>query len=383
MVLPADILANVLSRLPVKTILHCKCVCKRWSIILSEPYFAELHLSRSTEGLIFHPVSNEDDSDTLKLVEIDDKSDHHDVRHDPIMRFDLGLGIDFSDLRFSGSVNGLICLWYYFGAAAYICNPITREFINIQYQETGNLLSTETHGFGFVAASNQYKVVRFYSTLGSDSKLICEIYTLGTGKWRSLGHVPFEFSVCHDCTSHFYGIFVGGDLHWLICDPEDTDNLWGCSLDLEKEKFHLTPYVPGGGIGTLRNLGMLNGCLCICEVRRLESQFVIWVMKEYGRKESWSKEIVIRYNHNFGSLYYENVYPLKVLKDGTILLVCCGNFLYSYHPRTKKLQRRGLYTGPPLQKLDIFSGRAVMDAMVYVQSFIRLKSFTSEKISVF
>lgn len=99
MVLPADVLANALSRLPIKTVVHCKCVCKKWRIILSEPYFAKLHLSRSTKGLIIHPESHEDnDSDTLKLVEIDDKSDQHDVHHDPIMSFDLGLGINYHEL---------------------------------------------------------------------------------------------------------------------------------------------------------------------------------------------------------------------------------------------------------------------------------------------
>lgn len=73
-------------------------MCKRWRNILSEPYFVDLHLSRSSEVLIFHQVSNSDEYDdeyrdnddefgNLALVELDDERDQHDIHHDPLMRF--------------------------------------------------------------------------------------------------------------------------------------------------------------------------------------------------------------------------------------------------------------------------------------------------------
>lgn len=65
---------------------------------------------------------------------------------------------------------------------------------------------------------------------------------------------------------------------------------------------------------------MLGECLCVCD--NICSSFddlriVIWVMKDYGMKESWSKEIVIP-----DPLGYLNgmVHPLKVFKDGTLII---------------------------------------------------------------
>ena len=52
--LPLNVMVDILSRLPVKTISHCKCVCKKWQFLVSESYFFKLHISRSPPSLIIH-----------------------------------------------------------------------------------------------------------------------------------------------------------------------------------------------------------------------------------------------------------------------------------------------------------------------------------------
>ncbi|KAI3945950.1 hypothetical protein MKW92_010741, partial [Papaver armeniacum] len=43
-----EIVYEIISRLPVKTLMRFKCVCKRWlSLIIDDTYFIDLHLSRS------------------------------------------------------------------------------------------------------------------------------------------------------------------------------------------------------------------------------------------------------------------------------------------------------------------------------------------------
>lgn len=170
--LPAEIMADILSRLAVKTIVHCRCVCKKWRILLSESYFVNLHLSRSPKGVISHESRRA--INVFKLGELDNKSNYHDmINHDPLERLNLGL------CWLEGSVNGLICLKIYYDYTLYICNPITREYIILPSDKC--VESSNAIGFGFVEASNQYKVITL-DTKNSD----CNIYTLGTSVWRSL-----------------------------------------------------------------------------------------------------------------------------------------------------------------------------------------------------
>ncbi|XP_074328317.1 F-box protein CPR1-like [Apium graveolens] len=344
--LPLEIEANALSRLPIKTAVHCKCVCKRWRSVLSEPYFVDLHLSRLPAGVIVQ------ERNILKIGELNEKSDQHDIHQDPLMRFQVPFGSVLS-----GSVNGLIILRDKIDAgAARICNLVTREYILLPYNKnieksipiiynydaydlSGYGLAS--YGFGYVEASNEYKVVHFYEVCQQD------------------------------------GIYANGNLHWLACVQKDRPNDMVCTFDLEKESCRLTASAPQvGGYVDYRTLGVLGGCLCICD-NRTDSELVIWVMKDYGVKESWSKDIIIQ-DVNLG-LRCRTFYPLKVLKDGSILIMCSATFLFTYHPGTKVWKTN-------IWKIDdCFKGYLLttFHASVYVPSFISLKSFMLENVSVF
>ncbi|XP_074376793.1 F-box protein At3g07870-like [Apium graveolens] len=373
--LPAEIVADILSRNPIKKTVHCRCVCKTWRAILSEAYFIDLHLSRSPVGLIIHHSNPPHETDNLKLGELDEKTDHHDIHYDPLMRFDLGLGFEYNLLLLSGTVNGLVCLWNYHNVVGYITNPVTREYILLpdhKYDITSFTIAP--HDFGYVEASNEYKVVSLYMETNLDmnidtniDKSECKIYTLGTGMWRSLGHLPFSVISVQN------GIYVCGNLHWLTNDQKDTRKEIVCTFDLEKELFHLTASAPlfygmNGYDRDYRGLGTLGGCLCIID-NTADSELSIWVMKDYGMKESWTKEIVIK--DKPGRLQYQIVRPLIFLKSGSILMVCCDRFLFTYCPESGALQI--IECGP----------KDAYDAMVYVPSFIRLTSFMLEKVLVF
>ena len=60
-------LLDMLSRLDVKTIIYCKCVCKRWRDLVLDPHFvSNLHLPRSLSSppsLIIHGLPRENLND--------------------------------------------------------------------------------------------------------------------------------------------------------------------------------------------------------------------------------------------------------------------------------------------------------------------------------
>ncbi|XP_074375852.1 F-box protein At3g07870-like [Apium graveolens] len=373
--LPEEIVADILSRLPIKTILHCKCLCKRWCNLLLQSYFVNLHLSRSPPALLIRPEEM-----IFQVVELFEKSDHRDIYRHPQIRLDLRrLGLENNAYRLNGSVNGLICLSKWCDSSAtFICNPVTQECIELPvHKNKSESYAFETHGFGFVEASNEYKVVCFlqddFPMLGGEVYTWCKVYTLGTGVWRSLGRVPFV--IYGGRKGLFLGnlrwhgscnaMFVNGNLHWLVYHKKN-DIISGrvCTFDLKKEVHQLTALPEVGGSVTRRSLELLGACLCVCD-RTSNSELVIWVMKDYRIKENWSREIIIRDNSR--SILTGLVHPLTVLKDGTIVFRT-GSSGFTYQPGSETLQT-----------LDVNRVR-VPNAIIHVPSFIKLKSFVVGKV---
>ncbi|KVI02071.1 F-box protein At3g07870-like [Cynara cardunculus var. scolymus] len=381
--LPPDVMADVLSRLPVKTIIHCKLVCKKWQNLVLDSYFVNLHLSKSPPSLVIHHNSEKDligyyKPGILKWVEIEDELDHHHLHHDPVTSLDLNLAPSFQKTQILpvGSVNGLICLWQFGpeGDNTYICNPITREYMILprqRYYREGYAIIV--YGFGVSLMTGEYKVIRtFQGDIPPDpyvssrpSLLEAEVYTLGTNQWRSLGHVPYWLN-------GFHGPFLNGHFHWIVCEKDDASEKL-CTFDLDKETFQLFPSPPIESIEEsqihFQSLAVLKGCLCQSDT--YDSEFTIWVMKEYGIKKSWHKEVVIKQaiSPDLDWLMWEPMYLIEGLKDGRILMMYCEDKLLSYCPKSKTVENT-----------EIFD--RYLSGMAYRPSFLKLENFESERVHV-
>ncbi|KAK9285893.1 hypothetical protein L1049_025094 [Liquidambar formosana] len=77
------------------------------------------------------------------------------------------------------------------------------------------------------------------------------------------------------------------------------------------------------------SLGVFDDCLCICDSPS-RGHFDIWVMKEYGVQESWSKQFVIETPVHHQLWQFEYYLPIKLLNDGEILMLRKGFTLVSY-----------------------------------------------------
>ncbi|KAL7250097.1 hypothetical protein ACSBR1_012153 [Camellia fascicularis] len=53
--LPCQIILEILSRLPFKTLFLCQLVSKHWLSLILDPHFVNLHLSRSPVSLLLKP----------------------------------------------------------------------------------------------------------------------------------------------------------------------------------------------------------------------------------------------------------------------------------------------------------------------------------------
>ncbi|KAL2231921.1 UNVERIFIED_CONTAM: F-box protein [Sesamum indicum] len=374
--LPTHIMLEILTRLPPKTIFICKRVCKAWLELINDPHFATLHFSRCRAGLVVH--HSEMFKKYFKLVDFEDAYDHHDLPHDTMLKFNVNKLSSFFDANIvvDGSANGFLFMRdiNYKHETLYICNPLTREYIELpKPRRIARYPSVVTHGFGVASKSGEYKVVRIFHERELDPRTRacrrvpsseCQVYTLGTGAWRTVGEAPFSYN------SRLLGLSFRGNLHWLIEDLEGYE-LISC-FNLETEMFQPFP-PPFPSRKLLGSLAVLGDCLCLCD-NSSEFDIDIWVMKEYGVEKSWAKEIVIRKIPELAGPSFEIVQAIKIFTDGTILLLWGDFFMLYYCSKTGTAKE---------VDLEQPSGPNSIEAIHYVPSFFSLKRFLLENMSPF
>ncbi|MBA0696569.1 hypothetical protein Goari_003111, partial [Gossypium aridum] len=125
------------------------------------------------------------------------------------------------------------------------------------------------------------------------------------------------------------------------------------SFDFDTEQFGIVP--PPHHFQELdkyssecTKTGVLGGCLFIIHFT-ISLKFVIWDMKEYGAKESWTKQFVIEYLEHSKRNGYYSYQPMVVLSNGDTLMlynngviVCC-NQKRKHLRRTKLIQTRSCF----------------------------------------
>ncbi|KAJ9552146.1 hypothetical protein OSB04_016191 [Centaurea solstitialis] len=366
--LPVELTIDILSRLPLKTVIHCKLVCNRWQNLVSDSSFVKLHLSRSPTGFIIHhnPIicvnSFMIDYWIIPMGGNRRQVDHHHLQYHRLFSLDLNLApiLQNTQMRQVGSVNGLICLCLYSleHDNTYICNRVTREYMILLTQR----FQTHVYGFGVSSVIGEYNVVQTFQTkvVGNGYAarpivLEAEVYTLGTGQWRSLGRVPITYWL--NTFHQLCGPFLNNHRHLYF--------------DLDKETFQLLPSPPPPVVKEYgfhgQTLAILKGCLC--KLDTYHSELTIWVMKKYGIKNSWHREVVIRREICVTQLpLYEPIGLIAGLKDGCILMVY-EDKLCVFNPRNETMKDTKMFD-PDLR------------GMPYRPSFLKLQNFKLEMIHI-
>ncbi|GAA0180941.1 hypothetical protein LIER_30176 [Lithospermum erythrorhizon] len=356
--LPADVITEILCRLPIKTIVQCKCVCKNWQSLLLDSEFAKLHLSRSPSSIIINHLHSSvpDDNDIFSIIDLE----HGYLCFDPVMKFDY-TSIN-TEVFLLGSSNGLLLLNSIYDDSLLICNPIMREYISLPRAEgvPRHFNRVAAYGFGYCSSNGMYKVVKIDQEQSIDSETWavtrCSVYSPGERGWRSVECLGLWFA------SGSVGVQLADKLHWFIFDPKGRDLI--CSFDLNRESFQPLPPPPTLSTNTVATLGVIRECLCLSNTTP-DYVLELWVMKEYGAKESWTKELVI--NRPDYWLPYVLIYPITVLRDGEILFLCSNHTLFSAHHEKKMIK---------VFDDDIFQND--FEAMVHVPSFLSLNNFEVE-----
>nr|XP_023876158.1 F-box/kelch-repeat protein At3g23880-like [Quercus suber]XP_023876165.1 F-box/kelch-repeat protein At3g23880-like [Quercus suber]XP_023876171.1 F-box/kelch-repeat protein At3g23880-like [Quercus suber] len=310
--LPDEIVLEILARLPVKSLLRFRCVCKTWYSYITNPNFISTHLLcyNNHDGgyVIYMPRTavhrayfHRPHSQICTLA--------FDRTFETISEFRIPFTFQSGYASLVGSCNGILCFTDFITPKSndvYLWNPSIRKFKrlpNTCLNQTQVL--NVAHGFGYDSLNNDYKVARFSWT---GIKWIpppeVEVYSLSSDSWK---RVELGISRRPNVISYgFNGIlafpFVSGHLHWMIEMIEEgggqerryTSMI--LSFDVNSEKLKELP-VPDEGGCIAKYLTSYKEKLALIKFGHGAQPFSklcsIWVMREYGVLDSWNKLFVL------------------------------------------------------------------------------------------
>ncbi|PHT39069.1 hypothetical protein CQW23_22642 [Capsicum baccatum] len=351
--LPPELITEILSRLPVKSLFKFRCVSKSWLALISSAEFINTHLivSANNKEYLHHRLM-------LSFVQpeynLKDCSLGSLLYGNVTEAFDLDYPMKHphKSVWIVGSVNGLICLAIEENDL-FIWNPSIRKFKKLP--DSRPMLRCGyyfMYGFGYDKVYDDYKVVGIFCIFGSGGSYDVEVkmYSLKSDSWRNV--YDYQGGVLLNDS----GKFVKGKLHWSTTARCAQYTGWEIiSIDLTDEKWGKVeqPCFEEGNLDFA--LGVLeNNLSVLCNYRTWAD---VWVMKEYGVKDSWGKMYTIRRpNDDPGNFLFSP--PLCVSNKGEILLVF-GSIFMIYNPNDDSIKY------PELNNFD-----ACLEAEIYIESLI-------------
>ncbi|XP_026441150.1 F-box/kelch-repeat protein At3g06240-like [Papaver somniferum] len=356
--LPEEVHEEIFLRLPEKSMLISRCVCKLFYNLLSKPNFINNHVNRTNQSknnnrkllcthfsLGKHPMVY---SIPIDCASISSSSSSLSCVCDGavLIKFPFEPK-SFPSLDFLGSCNGLICLkissvdiaeiekgqivyTYYYN----ILNPLTREYKEFRWP--GRWYQA-IYGFGYDTNNDDYKlvIISVYSCVNID------VYSVRSDSWSSIqGTVNYSFRYGGKGSR---GLFFNGALHWLgsiatqgisseVIVSFDISN--GTMLNMPIPEVVMPPTEYRGGM--YANVGVWGDCICIAFIWG-SVRIDVWVMQEYGVEESW---IHIFATTQLPRPSYITPFwkPLWLFDNGEILVDIDGKQLLLCNPTTKTVR---------------------------------------------
>ncbi|XP_055812064.1 F-box/kelch-repeat protein At3g23880-like [Solanum dulcamara] len=316
--LPVELIIEILSRLPVKSLLKFRCVSRPWRCLISSRKFIKAHLNAFT---------NKKDSTHHSRLLLRFVQPHHHLMDcsirsllydsDPkIFQLSYPMQNPRKSFKILGSVNGLIC--FSSESDLFLWNPSIRKFKKFCDPQSGYYF----HGFGYDQLRDDYKLVII-------SPKEVRIYSSNSDSWRIIVH-DRQYGLFREDE----GVFVNGKLHWANSPSQDehwdiicidvTDEKWG---KVEK------PFYGEGDFDLTLSMGVLGNDLSIlCNNQSLQTH--VWIMKEYGIKESWTKMYTI--NRSYNSRYFSPLF-CKMSNKGEILIQLNQSTFMIYDPKNDSI----------------------------------------------
>ncbi|CAN1189398.1 Putative F-box protein At5g52610 [Linum perenne] len=374
------LVSEILSRLPAKSLMRCKCVCKAWkSTIEHDSHFINLHHTRSQAHPRFFIASFPPyrcrsgegyDESSFFSADLHYNDGGIQASIDTVTRVPKSMHTDTAQ-RCLGPVRGLVCLIdaVFASQIRNVCTHQSTPWINsaaatVMYQK---LTVWPRYQFGYDPNTGKHKVVYVWTGYKFKEDRFAEVLTVGDTRWRRvIDDVPqCEILGCHRSA------YVNGCVYWLTGSAVDKSQSL-LAFDIGSEKFRMIPIPSFASCPSpcpcLRVIEM-DGCITLilrveCLESRISPELKLWKFRDDHDKEEWTEEdsIIIPscISKNMGDIFF---HPIPG-KDQMILEIEYGygefvveirrnrrrnawdrRFYYSYDMRKKtfsKFETRGI-----------------------------------------
>ncbi|GFY99066.1 hypothetical protein Acr_13g0004670 [Actinidia rufa] len=322
--IPNEVLVEILARLPVNSLIRFTLVCKSWFSLITSPSFITKHLnhSKTIRDKVF-----------LRLYNADEREEQYILCRDD----DETLGYDDSKLKFPFEL-----------VSPY--NWIIGNRVVLPRIYKPQSLYRIVLGFGAHPTTHEYMAVMvvYKNALLNQERepAKVEIYEQGTGSWRCVRSASFP---CFMLEFLLQQAFVNGAVHWVAHDPVTGLRNVVVSFDMGAETFSemmLPPDVRDQMRVLITSFDESLAVLCGGEMG-IDS-CCVWVMKEYGVAESWTRLFSINLtgilSNTTGKL--DNVLGFR--KNGELLLSTSKERLLSYDPKAQTMTDTGIREETPI-----------------------------------
>ncbi|XP_059643044.1 F-box/kelch-repeat protein At3g06240-like [Cornus florida] len=350
--LPDELVREILTRLPAKALLKFRCVCKSWCSLISSPDFITSNLNQTIRlnkinntrtHLIAHYIDEKETGGRRFSVKMYNERLH--IRS-PIELHDLIPNCG-SNFRIFGSCNGLVCLTDNDNASGnanslILWNPSIEKSVRLPMPSIGidsRGLYSPVIGYGFDAKTNDYKVVRITcieNIFGPDPDPEVELYSLNRGCWRRIS-VDGSLNRIR-CTALRSQAFVNGVVHWIGRGRDETYDHTFLTFDMSSEVFGEMGLPLGpvyGWVVAQWFVSVLGESLCVGHFDVLNRNFSMWVMKEYGVVDSWTKLCNSDVDRGFGG-------RLPSLGANGLLLFGKNDSIFSINLESRQAKNLGI-----------------------------------------
>ncbi|KAJ9554897.1 hypothetical protein OSB04_009511 [Centaurea solstitialis] len=348
---PEILLFQILPRLPAKSLLRFKCVCKQWRSFLTTSIFTKMQLHYATtvdhheKLILFIPGS----TSRCKFLTIDCEDGLiAPPRYCPFPG-------NTAATKITSSVNGLVCVGVWNNAKALsdiiLWNPLTDEYktLPIPVDRKCYNIPFLVHELCYTCTDDDYKILRI-NVHGN-----VYIYSLKSDSWRKL-----ESKLDHPDSIPYAGDhhnLLDENLHFLV--NHRTRNLI-IRLDLKTERFTKIA-VPSTCRDGLLRLMVVKGCIHLT-VFKEDFSSRTWTIEEWRMDGdgSWTK--VVNSICSIQDLSFLG--PLYLMRNGNWLM-CTKNDICKVDP--KKNTKDHLSSSTPL---------AIYQIGIYIETFVSPNQYT-------
>lgn len=312
-ILKDDLIWEILLRLPVRTLVQLKCVCKSWKTLISYPEFAKDHLrtSMADQQLVNNVTWVTWESGFLLKFSVQELFQNLST---PVERGHFTLNGSYTVV---GSCNGLLCLIGINNGDVILWNPSIRSIRSMSRMQLHDLpvINVDGWGFGYDHLNDRYKMLVVRGKRGEGENMTTKLYTFGPNYWTVIPNFPYH-SI--DAT----GNFLNGTLHWIVTKTNRKVVILSFDLGTEKYGELLLPDEQDTHKFSIPVLDVLRNSLCVSFLHSTvhSGNVHVWLMKDYGVEDSWIKLMIIPQFHAHYERFFRLFFQLlNISEDGVLL----------------------------------------------------------------